>query len=298
MRAVLGCATLLLLTVLCGGWAAWGAGAAVVRWVAGAGALEWRASAGWLPITRDQARRRDWRQEHAFLAAPWEETAPGLDTAELSLRRPPNPLEVGVFLARVDPARWRFRVWGRADFRPGAVSDLADEAGLALAVNASYFAEEGPLGLVVSDGVARGRQGRSRAAHFVVPKGGAPRVINEKEAVLPPLEQGFQGFPAVMTGGRTYGYLRYGGRGFDIDAVERRSAACVLRDGRVLLLATDSLTGGLSLRELATVLGGLGCVDAMAFDGGSSTGLSSRLGAGRTIPNLKPVPVIVGVSPK
>jgi hypothetical protein len=280
------------------GWGAQDVGRAARRWAAGTGALEWRSSAGWQPITRDQAQRREWAPEHAFLAVGWSPTAPGLEVAELALRRPPNPLELTVVLARVDPVRWRFRVWGRASFAPGAVSELAMEAGLTLAINASYFAAEGPLGLVVSDGVARGRQGRNRAAHFVVPRGGAPRVINEKQAVLPPLEQGFQGFPAVMTEGRTYAYMRHGGRGFDVDAVERRSAGCILRDGRVLLLATDTLTSGLSLDELATVLGGLGCDDAMAFDGGSSTGLWSTAGDGRQIPNLKPVPVILGIEPR
>lgn len=270
------------------------------RWlgqqVAGVGELEWRAADGWVPIAPDAARRRVWAPSDAFLAPTWTEAAPGLDVADLALRRPPNPLEVGVLLARVDPARWRFRVWGRPDFAPGGVGELAEAAGLALAVNASYFSDDGPLGLVVSDGAARGRQGKNRAAHFLVPVGGAPRIVNEKRAPLPKLEQGFQGFPAIMSGGRTFSYMRYGGRGFDVWEVDRRSAGCLLADGRVLLLVTDTVTNGLSLDELATVLGGLGCVDAMGFDGGSSTGLALRVGAvEREVANLEAVPVVVGV---
>ncbi|HNH48161.1 MAG TPA: phosphodiester glycosidase family protein, partial [Myxococcota bacterium] len=57
-------------------------------------------------------------------------------------------------------------------------------------------------------------------------------------------------------------------------------------------------TNGLALAELATVLGGLGCVDAMGLDGGTSTGLfvhtSTRM---ESVPNLKPVPVIIGLRP-
>lgn len=261
------------------------------------GTLEWEGADGWVAVSRADARRRRWGPEDAFLTPAWNEVAPGLDVAELAMRRQPNPHVFDVVLARIDPARWRFRVWGTPEFAPGAVEGLAARAGLALAVNASYFSDDGPLGLVVSDGAARGRQGRNRAAHFIQRAGERrPRIINEKGAVLGALEQGFQGFPSIMTAGLTYTYLRYGGRGFDVVRVDRRTAACVLRDGAVLLLVTDTLTNGLSLAELATVLGGLGCVDAMAFDGGSSTGLSIRLdGYARTVANLEPVPVIVGV---
>lgn len=263
---------------------------------AGVGQLEWRAASGWTAVPPAAARRRSWSAADAFLVPAWSEAAPGLALADLDLRRPPNPLEVRVVLARIDPLRWRFRVWGRPDFAPGSVAALAAEAGLSLALNASYFSADGPLGLVVSDGAARGRQGRNRAAHFLVPVDAAPRVVNEKRASLPRLDQGFQGFPSIMTGGRTYAYMRYGGRGFDVWRVDRRSAACTLADGRVILLATDTVTNGLSLDELATVLGGLGCIDAMGFDGGSSTGFWARVGgARRAVANLEPVPVIVGV---
>jgi hypothetical protein len=258
------------------------------------GDLEWRSPTGWVAVDRADARRRTWGP--SFFGVDWEEVAAGLDEGELHLRRPPNPLEVNVLLLRVDPSFWRFRVWGRADFSRGPVSALAAEAGLSVAMNASYFSEEGPLGLVVSDGAVRGRQGTSRAAHFVVPVGGAPRIVNEKNAKLGPLQQGFQGFPSIMTAGETYGYMRWGGRGFDVYAVDRRSAACVLADGVVILLVTDTLTNGLSLSELATVFGGLGCRDAMAFDGGSSTGISVRVpGHLREVPNLEGVPVVLGL---
>jgi len=269
------------------------------QWAAGVGSLEYATPAGWTPVPSEAARRHTWAAKDAFLDPGWRDAAAGLALGELRFRRPPNPLEVSVFLARVDPAAWRFRVWGRPDFAPGSVAELATEAGLSLAMNASYFSAEGPLGLVVGDGAVRGREGANRAAHFLVPVGGAPRIVNAKKPTLPRLEQGFQGFPAIMSGGRTFAYLRYGGRGFDVWSVDRRSAGCILADGRVVLLATDTVTNGLSLDELATVLGGVGCVDAMAFDGGSSTGLALHVGAERrTIANIEPVPVIMGVEPR
>ena len=278
-------------------WFGRDAARALGQWAAGVGRLEWYDGTEWRSLSSNDERRRTWTVADAFLRPPWETEVPGLDVADLRLRRIPNPLEVPTVLVRIDPELWRFRVWGAPDFTPGNVGALAEQAGLSLAVNASYFSDDGPLGLVVSDGASRGRQGRNRAAHFVVKAGETrPRIINERRASLGQLEQGFQGFPAIMSDGQTFAYLRYGGRGFDVWKVERRTAACTARDGRVILLVTDSLASGLSLDELATVLGGLGCDDAMAFDGGSSTGLALRIpGHGRIVANLKPVPVILGV---
>ncbi len=282
----------------------WGVNAVrdLARWATAGGRLEWYAAEGndWQAITRADARRREWSPDTAFLSPAWEVVAPGLRIADLPVRRPPNPLSIPIFLARIDPASWRFRVWGGPAFDPGTVTELAVASGMSLAVNASYFSDDGPLGLIVSDGSARGRQGKNRAAHFVVPKGAAsPRIVNEKGAKLGPLEQGLQGFPAIMSAATTYPYMRYGGRGFNVDKVERRTAACVLRGGDVLLLVTDTLANGLSLAELATVLGGLGCADAMGFDGGGSTGMALRIpGHTRTVLSVEKVPVILGIEPR
>jgi hypothetical protein len=294
-------AVLAAMGTLAGLWAAReaivDAARAVGQTMAGVGDLQWRTAAGeWTDVPSGHASRRHWGLVDAFLSPEWRAVSPGLDMADLAVRRTPNPQTVDLFLARVDPARWRFDVWGRPDWEPGAVADLAEEAGMALALNASYFAEDGPIGLVVGGGTLRKKQARNRAAHFLVPTGARPRIVNQKRAPLPPLDAGLQGFPSIMTAGRTYAYMRVGGRGFDVWAVDRRSAACVTRDGHVVLLVTDTVTNGLSFDELATVFGGLGCWDAMAFDGGGSTGLSLRVGeTTREIPNLTPVPVVVGV---
>jgi exopolysaccharide biosynthesis protein len=102
-----------------------------------------------------------------------------------------------------------------------------------------------------------------------------------------------------MSGGHVFPYIRYGGRGFDVKAVDRRSAICITSDQQILLLATDTVVNGLSFSELATVLGGLGCRDAMGLDGGSSTGLYLDVGSyQRRITNLKGIPVVLGLQPR
>jgi hypothetical protein len=295
-RPALAVAVVALLAVL----TAWGATTwgirEVGRLMAGTNGLRWsRGDGGWEPVTREQASRRLWGPVDAFLQPDWSSVAAGLDVGTLAFGRGADPLDIDVVIARVSPARWRFRVWGRKDWTPGGVDELAREAGLTLAVNASYFSDSGPLGLVISDGVRRNAQGSRRAAHFLVFPGG-PRIVNEKRATVAGAEQGFQGFPAIMQGGRTFSYMRDGGRGFDVWAPDRRTAACVDRGGDVLILVTDARIGGLSLDELATVMGGLGCLDAMAFDGGSSTGMSLRWGRTTVVVgNPVRVPVVMGV---
>lgn len=270
------------------------------RFAAG-GVLHWSDGASpWEEVPLTVELRRLWGPSDRFLQPRWEQVAAGLATAELHFLRPPDPRAVKLVLLDVEPAHWRLRVWGRDDWSRADVATLADEAGLIWAVNGPYFAADGPLGLVVSDGVVRNRQGSRRPAHFLVDgPGRRPRILNERGAAVTGIDQGFQGFPAIMTSGRTFGYLRTGGRGFSVSEVDRRTAACTDTRGHLLVMATDSWTSGLSLSELATVMGGLGCVDGMAFDGGASTSLWLDVpGSRRHIYGFDDVPVVLGASPR
>ncbi len=274
---------------------------ALGRRVASGGVLHWSDGVSpWEKVPLTVELRRLWGPSDHFLTPRWEQVAAGLATAELQFLRPPDPRAVKLVILDVEPTLWRLRVWGRDDWSRDDVATLADEAGLVWAVNGPYFAEDGPLGLVVSDGVVRNRQGTRRSAHFLVDgPGRRPRIVNERRATVADIDQGFQGFPAMMSSGRTFGYLRTGGRGFSVSEVDRRTAACTDTRGHLLVMATDTWTSGLSLSELATVMGGLGCVDGMAFDGGASTSLWLDVpGARRHIDGFEPVPVILGASPR
>ena len=266
----------------------------------GGGGLYWSdEERGWTELPLALRLRRHWGDADQVVVPGWAQVLPGLDVAELSFLHPPDPRDVDVVLVRIDPRRWQFRVYGRDDWSRDNVGVLAREAGMVFAVNGPYFAEDGPLGLVVSNSVSRNRQGSRRAAHFLVDKPGTiPRIVNERRADVGGVHEGFQGFPAIMTARKTYSYMRTGGRGFDVEVFDRRTAACTTASGNVLFLATDAWTGGLALSELATVLGALGCVDAMAFDGGASTGMWLSAGhVEREVRGLDAVPVIVGVVP-
>ena len=272
--------------------------------LAGHGTLAWEdASGGWNVVPEPLATRRHFGPADAFLvgdATPaWAYPAPGLAQRTLRFQRPPNPQTVEVLVARVDPARWAIRAWGRPDWSRDDVGVLAREAGMVLAVNGSYFDDEGPLGLVVSDGVTRSTRRKGWPTQFLVGADGRPRIVTTKGGAPGAVTQGIQARPALLHDGRVYGYIRSGGRTFDPWVVDRRTAACTDRGGKLLLVVTETHTNGLSLDELATVLGGLGCMDAMAFDGGSSTGSWSDVGGwSHELDNTAPVPVVVGISPR
>ncbi len=268
--------------------------------LAGMGTLQWADAAGdWHAVARADADRLTWSEDTAFLNPDWRQVVPGLETADLRFARPPHPQTIDVALTRFDPSFWAFRVVGYPDWAEHTVAEFADTFDLTFAVNASFFSDEGPIGLVVQDGKVRHRQASRRAAHFLMDTRGGPACIkNEKLAAIGAPWAAFQGFPAIMEDGKLYNYIRSGGRGFDVYSVDRRTAACTDREGRLVILVTDSVTNGLRISELGVILGGLGCVDAMGFDGGSSTAMELRVpGHERSIAGLKPVQVVLGAEP-
>ncbi len=268
--------------------------------LAGLGELQWRSASGdWQAIAPADDARLTWSAETAFLRPEWTQIAPGLETAEIGLARPPHPQTVPLFIVRLHPERWHLRTVGYPDWAEHSLPEFAEKWKFTLAVNASFFSSEGPIGLVIQDGVVRHRQASRKASHFLIDTpGGRIRIMNQKMTEIAGVNSGFQGFPAMMTHGRLYSYVASGGRGFDVFTVDRRTAACTDRDDRLLLMVTDTLTNGLSFAELGTIMGGLGCTDGMAFDGGSSTALELRVpGHERHIAGLKPVQVVLGIEP-
>ena len=264
------------------------------------GQLSVQTTDGWLAVDPHWEQHRFWIEGDAFLRphVSLRSVQPGLELGQLELRRDPNPQVVPVHVVRVDPTLWRFRLLAEPDFSRRTVDEVADlHPDAALLVNASYFSEDGPVGLLVQDGRERVPQGSVWAAHFLVEAGANPRIVNEKETVLSQdLLQGFQGFPAIMSGGETFPYMRYGGRGFPVHELARRTAVCLDADGLVWIVVTDTVTNGLTLSETATVLGGLGCRDAMGFDGGGSTQMHipDRL----TVEGRDGVPVFMALEPR
>lgn len=185
---------------------------------------------------------------------------------------------------RFRPAEVVLRVVPAAEGR--ARVDAIAPPGDAIATNASFFDEAGKtMGMVVDRGRSIGGRRLSRWAAFVV-DGAQARVVpgtTLEDDVAHDLV--VQGLPRLVVGG----------------AVPRlkpqraeRTAVCVANERVVLIVTTSRVDASEFARFLAAApaTGGLGCVDALNFDGGSSTqlaahwgGFEARVGGAWGVPN-------------
>jgi hypothetical protein len=180
-------------------------------------------------------------------------------------------------------------------------------AAAVLAVNAGQFEATMPWGWVALDGhrwltpqtgplSAALAQDSAGALHWI----SGPDVFRVAAELKP--VWAFQSYPAVLAGDSVLAPLRAGGRLLDVTHRDARAAICLTRDNRLLVAITrfdaaGPLLGfvpfGLTVPEMAGVLGALGCRDAMLLDGGISAKLRIRDAAGvaHDWDGLRPVPL-------
>jgi len=315
VRARVGAAVLLLAGPLVAAPA--GAQAAALR-VRGSDG-DWRA---WWQAEDAPAR---WSSAHAAVAAAvrWDGVAPGLEVAELPITAPGEAGvdalgRMRVVLARIDPARHELRL--AAGSPPGAPWRVDDAPAAArLALNAGQFTDAGPWGWLVHDGreLQAPAPGPLSAA-LVVDRRGGVRIVSAAElpaaraaARRGEIAEAVQSYPTLLAGdGAVPAQLQAAGRGVDLEHRDRRLAIGVLRDGRVIVALTrfdgapaalgEAVAGalgrvplGLTVPEMAAVMGGLGCGQAVLLDGGLSAQLLVRdaAGAARTWPGTRRVPL-------
>jgi uncharacterized protein YigE (DUF2233 family) len=86
--------------------------------------------------------------------------------------------------------------------------------------------------------------------------------------------------------------------------VDRRSAVCIDRQKRIVLMATSGLINGLSFYELSLLMamsvkrGGLGCHWGLNLDGGSSAQWAVKTRGGLQVTAGIPVPSFLLIHPK
>ena len=197
-------------------------------------------------------------------------------------------------LVRFDPHQIRLRVIYQPA-HPRTVSQWAETLPNALIItNAGYFTPDNQAtGLIVSDGIARGRTHGAFAGMLAVHADGQttlrwlqtwPYSPNEK------LVQAVQAFPVLVKPG--------GLMGFPIDADEgqrsRRTIVALDTSGRLIILVSPGFH--FSLHELAVWLAesDLQLDIAMNLDGGTSTGLWIRDHESQ-IDSLVPIPAVIAI---
>lgn len=233
--------------------------------------------------------------------------SPPLETRRVRLRFA-DGATARMTAVRLQPRRFEVRLHWRkksAWFAPADLGRLGRELGAAVILNAGYYDAAGrPLGYFRAGGkVFNSRvlyQGRGIALHFgalftVGRKEGEVRIVSRRNFREARVREAFQAGPLLVRGGEPVpGLERY--REYR-RAVRRTAVGLDARD-RLLVLVSESETRGISWCELQEFLarpergGGLGVVDAMNLDGGSSSQLWVRAGdsgvhiPGRTVPAL------------
>ncbi len=229
-------------------------------------------------------------------ATHWQTVAPGLSYTQINL-----PLDEGnhgtLYAFEFSPKRYTLSLSRAMDLgRSGSdVVDLAEQANALIAVNGGFFSPaSAPLGLRVRQGqLLNAIKPISWWGVFRIEKG-KPYISTWQDFKLTK-EVSFatQSGPRLLIQGQIPS-LKPGNAD--------RSALCITAKGDIVMLATANAS--LSLYQLASLMrdtphqGGLGCVDALNLDGGTSTQMYAKVGdIDVNVPNFKSLVDAVVVVP-
>lgn len=220
-------------------------------------------------------------------ADDWRRLATGLSYKQVTVKSGNRSIFLNVL--KVSPKKFALKPVYNADL---ATAETFAETSHAIAVvNANFFDTSGRvLGLVKKDNkVVNPKRDISWWGVFCV-KGSSARVLASKNYQNDACEQALQSGPRLVVGGELVKIK---------DEISPKTAVGVTREGDVVIVATAQF---LSIQKLASTMrdseknGGLGCVDALNFDGGSSTQMQINYGEFTlSVSGYSKVPVGLGV---
>jgi uncharacterized protein YigE (DUF2233 family) len=180
-----------------------------------------------------------------------------------------NNVSNRLWLARLDPARVRFRVlYDPAN--PRQVAEWFAAAKPLLAVNAGYFSEDSrATGLVISDGVRSGKSYVGFGGMFAVrtDRVEVRWLVAKPYSPAEPLRQAVQAFPMLVhSGGKP-------GVGDDDGQLARRTVVGQDRRGRIVFVVSSDLFFTLKSLSAFLATSDLELDTALNLDGGTSSGM-------------------------
>lgn len=253
--------------------------------------LRIRVGSEWRTWWRASDRRFTWTGADAALARAlaWREVRDGMETAALHLSAEGEASRLRVVLVRWTPERFTYALRRGPGYRQARWTAEDIPAGAALAFNVGQFRGDTPWGWLVDAGRERQPRGQgSLATAVILDHGGGAMLVAERDSARlldAPVAVGFQSFPTLLMRGEIPAELRTDGRGVDLGHRDSRLALGILPDGRLLVALTrfdglngavDELPVGLTVPEMAALMGGLGAADAVMLDGGISGQLAIR----------------------
>ncbi|MBI2340189.1 MAG: phosphodiester glycosidase family protein [Deltaproteobacteria bacterium] len=226
-------------------------------------------------------------------ASDWMRLEPGLSYQKIAVDKKHSesvPYLIHVF--KIDPRRYDFRPVLAAPERYEPIRRLAESEGAIIAVNANFFDPSGkPLGLIIKSGKEINPFKKiSWWGVFYIEKG-RPHIVHSADwKNTSGITTAVQAGPRLVVNGKV---PRLKAR------KSQKTAVGINQKGEVILLTT---LFPFEVGELAKLMarseakGGLGCVAALNFDGGSSSQMYARIGSFELrLPSYIGVPVGLGV---
>jgi len=254
--------------------------------------LRVRVGSDWVTWWRSDTAPRSWLNADPTLLSGirWRVVRDGMEIGALRISGRGGAERLRVLLIRFEPRRFRYSLEERKTDRHHA-SWAVDSmpAAATLAFNVGQFQGTTQWGWLVTGGIERQQMSQAPLATAVVfdSSSGMHMVAagDTERAGKLAVAVGFQSYPTLLVKGEIPSLLREAGRGVDLSHRDSRLALGALRDGRVLVALTrfDGLNGeleelpvGLTVPEMAALMGALGCEDAVMLDGGISGQLAVR----------------------
>jgi uncharacterized protein YigE (DUF2233 family) len=239
-------------------------------------------------------------------ALEWQAGPAGLEWGEAEISGAGEARALRLVVARLDPARLDLSLVLRLD-HPDSWSLDAAPPGAALAVNAGMFVEALPWGWVVLDGEERLAPGVGPlSSAVIVRRDGSVAWVDGDDVSAwrgrPDVQFAFQSYPSLLVGdGEVPGPLQ-AGDAVNLNHRDARLAMGIDRDGKLVLALTrfdaplpaaDRIPFGVTLPEMAAIMGALGAQQAVSLDGGISAQLMLRDAEGdaHRWPGLRRVPL-------
>lgn len=246
----------------------------------------------------------------------WQAEASGVASGRLAVAKGGIDLAVDLIVIRIAPDSVRFALaWDRDPDSGAPAWDLErTPPGAVVSLNAGMFLGTAPWGWVVVDGAERLVPGPGPLSSALAVDRAGRLHWNDGDDLTslrgrPDLELAFQSYPTLLTAGGVLPPELLGGSAIDRRHRDIRLALGLDAEGRLLVVLTrcrlplpgaERLPLGLTIPEMARVMGALGARRAVSLDGGLSAQLLLRDGAGRTHrwSGLRKVPLALIVYPR
>ncbi|MDP8256727.1 MAG: phosphodiester glycosidase family protein [Candidatus Alcyoniella australis] len=206
----------------------------------------------------------------------WQQVAPAMEVRSIKLKRSRNITGVTLECVRMRLGEYNFHVLQLEGYKQSTyASKLRSNMGAVMLINGGFYNEQGqPLGMLLINNQERSHLvTRGELGGVVAIKGQTLELVDRQGFRTYKYEDAVQTGPWLVRAGRQMTEFK------NPWLVDRRSAICT--SGQyVIFVTTDAVINGLSFSELSHMLarpedrGGLGCVDALNLDGGSSAMLA------------------------